>query len=109
GRDRRILRLFRAAARLWPGELLGVAPFGGVERRGTTTNSASTWQLAAQSPVHAAALVAAFWIIAAPFSAIIIVGALVLVEVTAGIPDASMPLSASSPCTRSSSSTTLIA
>ena len=47
--------------------------------------------------------------IAAPFSAIMIVGALVLVDVTAGITEASMTLSPSSPCTLSSSSTTDIA
>ncbi len=39
--------------------------------------------------------------IAAPFSAIMIVGALVLVEVTAGITEASMTLRPSSPCTLS--------
>jgi hypothetical protein len=47
-------------------------------------------------------------IIAAPFSAIMIVGALLLVEVTAGITEASMTRSASMPRTRSSLSTTLV-
>ena len=45
-------------------------------------------------------------IIAAPFSAIMIVGALVFVELTAGITEASMIRSVSSPWTRSWSSTT---
>ena len=44
----------------------------------------------------------------APFSAIMIVGALVLVEVTAGITEASMTRSPSRPWTRNSLSTTLI-
>ena len=43
-------------------------------------------------------------IIAAPFSAIMIVGALVFVELTAGITEASTTLSASSPWTWSWSS-----
>jgi hypothetical protein len=47
--------------------------------------------------------------IAAPFSAIMMVGALVLVEVTAGIAEASMTRSPPSPCTLSSSSTAAIA
>ena len=46
-------------------------------------------------------------IIAAPFSAIMIVGALVLVEVTAGITEASMMCNPSMPCTRNSLSITL--
>ena len=45
-------------------------------------------------------------IIAAPLSAIMIVGALVFVELTAGITEASTTRSASSPWTRSWSSTT---
>src|SRR5262249_21707351 len=62
------------------------------------------------SPSYAASLWrAAPLLIAAPFSAIMIVGALVLVEVTAGITEASMTLTLSSPCTLSSSSTTAIA
>jgi hypothetical protein len=48
-------------------------------------------------------------IIAASFSAIMIVGALVFVELTAGITEASTTRSASSPLTRSWSSTTAIA
>jgi hypothetical protein len=59
--------------------------------------------------LHAAILRrAAPLIIAAPFSAIMIVGALVLVEVTAGITEAWMTLSPSEPCTRNSLSRTLI-
>src|SRR5438132_10314748 len=46
--------------------------------------------------------------IAALLSAIMMVGALVLVEVTAGITEASMTRKPSMPCTRNSLSTTLI-
>ena len=58
----------------------------------------------AASPCRASPL-----IIAVHFSAIMIVGAFVFVEVTAGITEASLPRSPSSPCTLSSSSTTAIA
>src|SRR6476646_10293411 len=61
------------------------------------------WPNYAASRSRAAAL-----IIAAPFSAFMMVGALVLVEVTAGITEASMTRKPSSPCTRRSLSTTAI-
>jgi hypothetical protein len=64
----------------------------------------------AAQPRHAASLCrAAPLMIAPPLSAIMIVGAVVLVEGTASTPEASMTLSPSSPCTRNSSSTTAIA
>jgi hypothetical protein len=48
-------------------------------------------------------------IIAAPFSAIMIAGALVLVEVTAGMTEASVTLRLAIPCTRHPLWTTVIA
>jgi hypothetical protein len=51
---------------------------------------------------------AALFIIAAPLSAIMIVGAFVLVDVTVGITEASMTRRPSIPCTRNVLSTTLV-
>src|ERR1700739_309910 len=63
-------------------------------RRLSSPRLFNTVRLYAASTFRAAALISA-----APFSAIMIVGASVLVEVTAGITEASMTLRPSRPCT----------
>jgi hypothetical protein len=72
-----------------------------------TPSGGSTLLRPDTAPYAAILCRAASFIILAPFSAIMIVGAFVLVDVTAGITDASMTRNRSMPCTRNSLSTTL--
>ena len=77
---------------------------GRISGRPMTTIASRTSGLGGQAAGFSLAALAL--IIAAPFSAIMIVGALVFVELATGITEASMILSASRPWTWSWSSTT---